>query len=88
MIYSLRQPGSVTMPKQRYEQVADDLRAKIESGEYPPGSKLPTRVEIGEQYGVSDTVADKAMMILRHAGLTETLPGVGVFVADPGNQHT
>jgi DNA-binding FadR family transcriptional regulator len=31
-------------------------------------------------YGVSDTVLDKAMFLLRAAGLTETLPGVGVYV--------
>jgi GntR family transcriptional regulator len=70
------------MPRQRYEKVADDLRRKIESGEYPPGSRLPTRAELGKMYDASDTVIDKAMMILRMAGLTESLPGVGVYVAE------
>ncbi|WP_387180967.1 hypothetical protein [Micromonospora sp. NPDC005252] len=36
---------------------------------------------VGKEYGVSDTVVGKAMMILRATGLTETLEGVGVFVA-------
>jgi hypothetical protein len=31
-------------------------------------------------YQISDTVSDKALMILRAADLVETLPGVGVFV--------
>ena len=70
------------MPRQRYEEIAADLRAKIESGEYPPGSQLPSRAELRELYTISDTVADKAMMLLRVAGLVETLPGVGVFVAE------
>lgn len=70
------------MPRQRYEEVAADLRSRIDSGEFPPGSMLPSRKQLGEQYRISDTVADKAMMILRLAGLTETLPGVGVFVAE------
>ncbi|HTI26207.1 MAG TPA: winged helix-turn-helix domain-containing protein [Kutzneria sp.] len=70
------------MPKQRYEQVADDLRHKIESGEYAPGSRLPSRAQMREIYGISDTVSDKALWLLRQAGLVETLPGVGVFVKE------
>jgi DNA-binding GntR family transcriptional regulator len=68
------------MPAQRYEEVAADLRRRIESGEFPPGAKLPSRAELRVHYQVSDTVADKAMMILRLAGMTEVLPGVGVYV--------
>jgi DNA-binding GntR family transcriptional regulator len=68
------------MPQQRYEKVAADLRQKIESGQYPPGSRLPSRAELRIIYDISDTVSDKALMILRAAGLVETLPGVGVFV--------
>ena len=67
-------------PMQQYERVAADLRSKIETGEYPPGSQLPSRAQLRVLYGVSDTVLDKAMFLLRAAGLTETLPGVGVYV--------
>jgi GntR family transcriptional regulator len=70
------------MPTQQYEQVAADLRKKILSGEYSPGSKLPSRAQLRELYGISDTVSDKAMFVLRLEGLVETLPGVGVFVAE------
>ncbi|MER7888963.1 winged helix-turn-helix domain-containing protein [Micromonospora sp. NPDC094482] len=70
------------MPKQQYQVLADELRAKIESGEWPPGTKLPSRSQLCKEYGVSDTVVGKAMMILRATGLTETLEGVGVFVAE------
>lgn len=72
------------MPRQqRYEEVADDLVRKIRSGEYPPGSQLPSRARLCELYGVSESVIEKAMWILRREKLTETLPGVGVFVAAP-----
>ncbi|MFG2101654.1 winged helix-turn-helix domain-containing protein [Micromonospora echinaurantiaca] len=69
------------MPKQQYQVLADELRSKIESGEWPPGTRLPSRSQLCKEYGVSDTVVGKAMMILRATGLTETLEGVGVFVA-------
>ncbi len=68
------------MPKQRYEEVADVLRGRIEDGTHPPGAKLPSRRELREEFQASDTVIDKAMMILRVNGLTESLAGVGVFV--------
>ncbi|MGC4856016.1 winged helix-turn-helix domain-containing protein [Micromonospora sp. DT4] len=70
------------MPKQQYQALADELRTKIETGAWPPGTKLPSRSQLCKEYGVSDTVVGKAMMILRATGLTETLEGVGVFVAD------
>ncbi|MER5700614.1 winged helix-turn-helix domain-containing protein [Micromonospora sp. NPDC020750] len=70
------------MPKQQYQVLADELRSKIESGDWPPGAKLPSRSQLCKEYGVSDTVVGKAMMILRATGLTETLEGVGVFVAE------
>lgn len=70
------------MPKQQYQVLADELRQKIESGEWLPGTKLPSRSQLCKDYGVSDTVVGKAMMILRATGLTETLEGVGVFVAE------
>jgi GntR family transcriptional regulator len=83
VIYSEGQPGSVQMPRrQRYEEVTEDLTSKIRSGEYPPGAKLPSRAELCEIYQVSESVIEKSMWILRREGLTETLPGVGVFVAE------
>lgn len=70
------------LPKYRYEQIADDLEARIESGEFLPGSKLPSRAELKAYYDVTGPVVDKSMMILRVKGLTETLAGVGVFVKE------
>ncbi|GIF49346.1 GntR family transcriptional regulator [Asanoa ferruginea] len=71
------------MPRYRYEEIADDLEDKIRSGVYPPGSRLPSRRDLVDAYSVTEPVIDKSMMILRVKGLTETLPGVGVFVREP-----
>ncbi|MFD1085825.1 winged helix-turn-helix domain-containing protein [Micromonospora andamanensis] len=62
--------------------MADDLAERIASGEFPPGSKLPSRRELIEHYGVTEPVIDRAMQVLRIKGMTETLPGVGVYVTD------
>jgi GntR family transcriptional regulator len=36
-----------------YRQIADDLRAKIESSEIGPGDQLPTETELMDQYEAS-----------------------------------
>lgn len=74
--------GITVPPRYRYEEIADDLEKRIESGEFPPGSRLPSRRQLVEHYGVTEPVIDRAMQNLRTKGLTETLPGVGVFVRE------
>lgn len=69
-------------PRYRYEQIADELEERIRAGEFPPGAKLPSRRELTEYYEATPPVIDRAMQNLRVKGLTETLPGVGVFVAE------
>jgi GntR family transcriptional regulator len=59
----------------RYEEIADELRAKIDSGEYPPGARIPGENEIIETFGVSRDTAWKALQVLRDQGLTETRQG-------------
>jgi GntR family transcriptional regulator len=71
------------MPRYPYQKVADDLRGRIRTGTYPPGSRIPSRTQLCKEFNVSDLVIGKAMMVLRAEGLVETLPGVAVYVTDP-----
>jgi GntR family transcriptional regulator len=65
-----RRPGSSL-----YEQVADDIRRKINSGELPPGAKLPSEKYLADEYEVGrDTIRD-AMQHLRKEGLIESRRG-------------
>ena len=68
------------MPEARYVRVVNDLRHKIETGYYGKGQWLPSRAALRKEYEVSLSVVDRAMFILRTEGLTETVPGVGVYV--------
>ncbi|MFI5831050.1 GntR family transcriptional regulator [Streptomyces sp. NPDC051578] len=58
-----------------YEAIADELRARIESGELPPGAKVPGEKELMAQHGVSRDTAWKALQVLRDEGLTHTSQG-------------
>jgi DNA-binding GntR family transcriptional regulator len=73
----------------KYQRIAADLRARINSGEYPPGSQLPTKAELMTRYQVAVNTVKRAIDELRKAGLVETLQGAGMFVCEPpGTEHS
>lgn len=55
-----------------YRQLADVIRAQIESGELRPGQRLRTEPEYVDQYDVGRDTVRKAMGILRTEGLIVT----------------
>lgn len=63
-------------------RVADDVRLKIESGEWPPGHQLPTLDELAKTYLCSLAVIRKALDLLRQQGLIVTKHGRGSFVRE------
>jgi len=66
-----------------YLAVAAALRARIDSGELPPGEILPSITRICQEWGVSKATAAKALKELRSECLTRSVPGWGTFVAGP-----
>lgn len=70
-----------------YRQIADQLRALINSGEYPPGSRLPAERELAKLLGVSRASVREAMIALEVIGLVEVRVGNGVLVCEPPVQR-
>jgi GntR family transcriptional regulator len=66
----------------KYQQIADELRERIESGEAPPGSKLPTERQLRQRYGASRNTVRDAIKKLVTQGLVETHAGRGTFVME------
>lgn len=64
----------------RYQEIADDLRGKILDGTYPLDSALPSTAQLMGEYGVSNTVVQRAINELKHEGVLEGQAGKGVFV--------
>lgn len=60
--------------------VKRDIEAKIIAGEYPVGSKIPTIVELGEQYNIGKTTVQKVINALDEEGIIIKKMGVGCFV--------
>jgi GntR family transcriptional regulator len=67
-------------PQPMYQQIAGDLREKIETGVLPRGSQLPTELELRDQYNASRNTIRDAIKRLTSQGLVETRPGQGTFV--------
>jgi len=67
-----------------YQQIADELRRRIRSGAFAPGSKLPTEVELIREFDVSRVVVRLAVGELRAEGLIYSRQGKGTFVREHG----
>ena len=74
-----RSKEPVSQVRKRYHQLADDLRARIESGDIAAGDKLPTERHMASQYAVSRTTVREALLALELAGLVDIRGGAGVF---------
>ena len=67
-----------------YVQIADDIAARIDSGELRPGARLLSERALADYYGHSYQSVRRAMKILRDRGVIVTIHGRGTFVADRG----
>ena len=63
-----------------YLRVAENLRARIESGELAPGARLPSVADISKEYGGSNSVATSAYRLLVEEGLVVSRHGAGHYV--------
>lgn len=61
------------------ESVADDLRRRLEAGEWEVGERLPTEHELAAHYEVSRATLRTALKALDGRGLTATIHGLGTF---------
>ena len=55
-----------------YQQIADDLRNKIKSGELPPGAQIPTEGDLQKIYNASRNTIRDAIKRLVSLGIVQT----------------
>ncbi|MFC5731658.1 MULTISPECIES: DUF3224 domain-containing protein [Nocardioides] len=68
------------------DEVAADLRRRIETGEFAPGSRLPSLATLREQYAATDGVVRRALAILADHGDASDVLGIGFVVGDDGTR--
>jgi DNA-binding GntR family transcriptional regulator len=64
----------------RYLQIARELKRGIAEGTWPIGARLPTELELCEQFGISRFTARAAVRVLASAGLITRRQKVGTIV--------
>lgn len=76
--------GTVVIPKESktflYKKVYQDLKDRIQKGEYLRDALLPSEREIGETYQVDRTTVRKALQLLVDEALVEKRAGKGTVV--------
>ena len=64
----------------RVEVVRDGLRAALQAGEFPPGSKLPNELELADRFGVSRATVREGVRALVESAQLRRVQGSGTFV--------
>lgn len=65
-----------------YLQAAEVIRRRILTGEYPPGSAIPSVRELGQEAAVNPNTMQKAMALLEQEGLVYTQRTAGRRVTE------
>jgi len=64
-----------------YRRIADEIAARIASGELAPGAKVPSTRQIMAEYGVAMATATRVLTTLGEMGLVRARRGHGTVVA-------
>ncbi len=64
----------------KYFHISRKIIEKIQRGDLPPGTKIPSENEIIEKYKVSNTTARKALHEIENAGWVTRIKGKGTYV--------
>lgn len=60
-----------------FRQIADVLRRRIESGEYPKGGMLPSELDLCREFGAARTTIRRALTLMEGEGLITVIPAKG-----------
>ena len=67
-------------PVPLFVQIREQLKTMIDGGEHPEGAKLPSLLDLAEQFGVSWGTMRRVVGDLSREGLLETVRGSGTYV--------
>jgi len=75
--------SATTEPAPLYRKVKDHILTRIRTGEWTPGTRVPSENEIVESFGISRMTANRALNELTQEGWLQRVAGVGTFVREP-----
>lgn len=66
-----------------YQGVVEEIQKLIDSGDYPPGSRLPPERDLAQQFSVSRLTIREAIIALETLDKVRVKTGSGVYVKEP-----
>ena len=76
-------PSRDNSPIPLYEKAKHHILARVKSGEWVDGTRLPSEQDFVRTLGVSRMTVHRALRELFDKGLVTRVPGVGTFVSTP-----
>jgi DNA-binding LacI/PurR family transcriptional regulator len=73
-------PENIYTSRQKFLWLYEILKQSIEDGQFKSDQKLPTEIELANQYNLSRPTVAKALDRLRKEGVIERKSGIGTFV--------
>ncbi|MBD8078244.1 FadR/GntR family transcriptional regulator [Cellulosimicrobium arenosum] len=70
----------ITPPRKVSELVVERLTERVEQGQWPVGSRIPSEPELVAELGVGRNTVREAVRALEHAGILEPRRGDGTYV--------
>ena len=71
----------------KHRKISAQLETEITTGKYPAGARLPSEVQLVNQFGVSRPTVARALRDLEVKGLIERRAGSGTYVKTGGSQR-
>jgi len=70
------------------QQVMEEIKNLIASGQYKVHDRIPTENELAEMFGIARTSIREAIKIFNYMGILESQTGRGTFVSDRADINT
>ena len=67
------------------QQVMDEIKNMIASGELKPGDRIPTETELSQMFGIGRSTVREAIKIFQYLGILKSSTRKGTFVCDYSN---
>ncbi len=77
----------VARPRRLPDEIASSILEAIARGDLRAGDRLPTELDLSEQFGVARTVVREAISLLKFDGVITARQGVGAFVSEHSSRQ-
>ncbi len=77
----------VLRPRRLPDEIASSILEAISRGDLQAGDRLPTEMDLSDQFGVARTVVREAISLLKFDGVISARQGVGAFVSETSSRR-